>query len=182
MGLFDFLRRKPRVTLSPPADMDALIRVAREMTAFDMLVGRLCSEYYREDSDIDRAINYGILGVFHDAVGQAVSGEIEAEELLDRHAAKNGDAAALVGFARAMVGQIVQTWDQIERASVQQFVPVSVGVATVLVRIAETQFRRPRADVMRGHFAVLADFAVAVALHLAVQAPERARFLAEEDV
>jgi hypothetical protein len=183
MGLFDFLRRKPRVTLPPPADLDSLLRTMQEMTRFDLLVGRLCSEYFREYHETDRVMYYGMLGVFHEILKQAVAGEIEPEELLEEHAAKSEDASQMVEFAGTIAHQVVgESWDHVAGTMQQQGKPVSVGVVTVLVQVIEKIHRRPHGPALRGHFAVAADFNAAVALHLAVQAPERARFLAAEDV
>ena len=183
MGLFDFLRGHRRKTLPPPADLDRLVRAAREMTGFDLLTGRLCSEFYREGADSERVLHYGALGAFQQILQQALAGELDAERLLEEHAAKNDETGALIENSQAVAEMVLdEGWPTMVESAESEGLPVSVAIVTALVRTAERVFPRPSGPLPPGHFAVVMDFVAACALQAARIAPDRARMLANEDV
>lgn len=183
MGLFDFLRRGNRVLLPLPEDRAELMRSVLEMTPFDLLVGTLCSQYYRESPDPDQVVHYGALGAFHQTLEKAVAGEVDADSMLSKHASKNADAEQMVSlsgeFADVISGHI---WNEVTASAERSGAPVSVSIVTILVQVVEKRFKRPKGARLRGHFTIVVEFVTAAALHLAKRAPERARFLAQEEV
>jgi hypothetical protein len=69
---------------------------------------------------------------------------------------------------------------EIQQDALSEDQPVLVAMAMVLVDIYERDHARPPVDILKGHYAQLADYIYAVGLSIGINCPKVAKELVDE--
>lgn len=145
-------------------------RISHQMVRFDFELGKLFAETFLDGSD--RGLYYGILSVIQRALKFGLEHPSDAKEILETKSKQNDESESLMAVTSSVAEYLCTELvvASLRNGAEARKQPLIVGFTTIIVETFELERPRPTSDVLAvrmGHYAVLAEFAFAVALRLA---------------
>lgn len=155
--------------------------ILEEMTPFDHYVGKLCELTYKETGNPEQVFMFGMLHILEFALSGELKKENSPKKLLKAKVEQNEEAAEEVRMAN-MISQAFLKPELLTRIEAKQEdgTPRLVMLISVVVKMVEKFYPRPKGVIPRGHYSLVASLVFGIGLHLAAAKPALGKKLVKE--